>query len=170
MPRLMRFWIPKLLANSSKIDTKISLDHSLFFPCFRHRFWIDFYRFLNKKWRFFGRGHMSKLTHLRRERFVQKHCKIHIKVQIVMYQMYQRASSCWLRYYKSCIWKWALLRSLILNQFGNSFGIQKGIKRGIETMLTCNLPKVNDRPPKKSALLRFPLPNRQPRPPPPRRW
>ena len=44
MPRLMRFWTPKLILNWAKIDTKISLDHNSFFPCFRHRFWIDFWQ------------------------------------------------------------------------------------------------------------------------------
>ena len=75
--------------------------------------------FLIQKWRFFGRGHMSKLTHFRRERMVQKHCKIHIKMQIFTYHMYHRASSFWLKNYKICIWKWALLRSWISIGFGS---------------------------------------------------
>ena len=73
---------------------------------------------------------MSKLTHVRRERIVQKHCKIHIKVQIFMYQMYHRASSFWLKYYKICTRKWALLRRLILN----GFGAQKFIKKPSKSM------------------------------------
>ena len=53
----------------------------------------------------------------------------------------------------------------ILAQFGTSFGVQKRIKRGIETMLTCNLPKANDDPPKKSAFSGFGGQDLQPRPP-----
>ena len=45
-----------------------------------------------------------------------------------MYQMYQRASSFWLKYYKICTWKWALLRSLILNGFGGQKFIKKASK------------------------------------------
>ena len=47
MPRLMRFWTPKLLLNWPKIDIKINLNQNPFFPCFRHRFWIDFWQIFN---------------------------------------------------------------------------------------------------------------------------
>ena len=83
-----------------------------------------FDRFLSKKWRSFGRGLMSKLTHVRRERIVQKHCKIFIKMQIFMYHMHHRASSFLLKYQTNCIWKLALLRRPIFI----GFGCQKFIK------------------------------------------
>ena len=86
-------WEPKSMKKSIEIEMKIGVVSDIGFEPL-------FYRSLSLKFRLCRRALMSKLTHARRERIVQKHCKNHTKMQICICRMEHLASCCSIKFHK----------------------------------------------------------------------